>query len=173
MYLPVRKRLMCSHHASLMVRWFDGSMVRWFDGSMGDSMMRKDGDAHCAERRQAQPSFSPATVKKTWVSLFKQDTLSLLNGLRDRDTFDVVLDYAMPVAASALRHITDLSNLTLAQIDEVSQAMIDGIANFSGGAAIEKRCRTATQLIDDSIEEMLRYNCNFHPSMINVLTRAG
>ena len=51
--------------------------------------------------------------------------------------------------------------------------MIDGIANYSGDATIEKRCRSATHLIDGSIEEMLRSKSNPHPSMISVLTGAG
>jgi cytochrome P450 len=140
---------------------------------MGENMMRKDGDAHIAERRQVQPSFSPATVKSTWVSLFKQDTLNIIDGLRDRATFDVALDYAMPVSASALRHITGLRNLTLVQLDEVSQAMIDGISNYSGDGVIAQRCQSATQLVDDSIEELLRSKNNHHSSMISVLTRAG
>lgn len=147
----------------------DGLMVKL----MGENMMRKDGDAHIAERRQAQPTFSPATVKRTWISLFKKDTLNIINELRNRESFDVVLDYAMPVSASALRHVTGLSNLTLAQMDEVSQAMIDGIANYSGDEAIANRCQSATQLIDDSIDEVLQSKNKPDSSMLSVLTQAG
>jgi len=140
---------------------------------MGENMMRKDGDAHIVERQQAQPTFSPATVKRIWIGLFKQDTENIINKLRDRDKFDVVSDFAMPVSASALRHVTGLTNLTLTQMDAVSQAMIDGIANYSGDATIENRCRSATQRIDDSIEEMLQSESTPRTSMISVLTQAG
>jgi len=147
----------------------DGLMVQL----MGENMMRKDGDAHLIERRQALPAFSPATVKKTWISQFRQDTLSIIEKLSEGDTFDVVTDYAMPVSAHALRHITGLTNLTPAQMDEVSQAMIDGIANYTGDVAKQQRCHAATQLIDDSIETMLQTNDFSSSSMLSVLTRAG
>lgn len=61
----------------------------------------------------------------------------------------------MPVSAHALRHITGLVNLSTQAMDEVSQAMIDGIANYNGDPEIESRCNRATQLIDDSIDAML------------------
>jgi len=43
---------------------------------MGENMMRKDGDAHMVERRQAHPTLSPRTVKETWASQFRKDTLA-------------------------------------------------------------------------------------------------
>ena len=122
---------------------------------MGQNMMRKDGPAHLTERRQILPSVSPRTVKKTWKSQFEEDTEQVLQDLEKRKHIDIVSDFAMPVSAHALRHITGLVNLSTQAMDEVSQAMIDGIANYSGDPAIESRCKRATQLIDDSIDEML------------------
>lgn len=122
---------------------------------MGQNMMRKDGPAHLTERRQILPSVSPRTVKDTWKSQFEKDTEQVLQELEKRKHIDIVSDFAMPVSAHALRHITGLVNLSTQAMDEVSQAMIDGIANYSGDREIESRCKQATQLIDDSIDEML------------------
>src|SRR3981189_3483423 len=38
---------------------------------MGHNMMRKDGDAHMAERTAMFPAVSPRTVRDTWVRRFK------------------------------------------------------------------------------------------------------
>lgn len=122
---------------------------------MGQNMMRKDGPAHLTERRQILPSVSPRTVRDTWKSQFEKDTEQVLQDLEKHDSIDIVNDFAMPVSAHALRHITGLVNLSTQAMDEVSQAMIDGIANYNGDPEIESRCNRATQLIDDSIDAML------------------
>jgi len=141
---------------------------------MGENMMRKDGSEHLLERRQAQPSLSPRTVKEIWANQFTHDALAILDDLQSRTSMDVVTDYAMPLAAHALRHITGLTNLTTEQMDQVSQAMIDGIANYTGDATIELRCKEATQFIDNSIDEQLsELKSMQNASMLRVLTRAG
>jgi len=141
---------------------------------MGENMMRKDAQPHVLERRQAQPAVSPKTVKTTWAQHFRDDTLAILRELENADHFDVVSDYAMPVAAHALRRITGLLNLTTHQMDEVSQAMIDGIANYSGNAETECRCKAATALIDTCIDAMLpELSAAPNASLLSVLTRAG
>src|SRR6476469_7570226 len=38
---------------------------------MGHNMMRKDGEAHMAERAQMFPAVSPRTVKATWLAQFQ------------------------------------------------------------------------------------------------------
>ncbi len=141
---------------------------------MGRNMMRKDGDEHLIERRQIQPAISPRTVKEKWKQQFIKDTNSVLDSLDGRDSCDLVTDYAMPVSAHALRHITGLTNMTPAQLDSSSQGIIDGIANYAGNTEIESRCNEATKLIDDSIDQMLATESNLaRESMIKVLLNAG
>ncbi len=141
---------------------------------MGENMMRKDGDAHQLERKQSQPSFSPKTVKQTWMPLFEKAADDILDQLQANERCDLVTDFAMPLSAHALRHITGLLNLSVTQMDACSQAMIDGIANYSGDSDIEKRCREATALIDQSIDDMWneRTDANNY-SMLQVLKEAG
>ncbi len=141
---------------------------------MGENMMRKDGDEHMLERRQAQPSVSPRTVKETWVNEFRFHTLNVLDELEHRSGFDIVTDFAMPVSAHALRHITGLLNLSTQEMDEVSQAMIDGVANYANNATAEQRCNEATALIDNAIDTMLpTVNATPNASLLSVLTRAN
>jgi cytochrome P450 len=123
---------------------------------MGQNMMRKDGADHLKERRDILPSVSPRAVKETWIAQFKADTEQVLEDLAGRSKLDIVKDFAMPVSANALRHITGLTRMTPAEMDSVSQGMIDGIANYSQNPEIEQRCTQSTQLIDDNIDTMLQ-----------------
>ena len=45
---------------------------------MGENMMRKDGAAHQAERRQMFPSLSPTTVREQWRARFEQHARATL-----------------------------------------------------------------------------------------------
>ena len=51
---------------------------------------------------------------------------------------------AMAISGHALRVITGLENMDWQTVDRVSQAMIDGIANYASDPEIEARCRQAT-----------------------------
>jgi len=141
---------------------------------MGQNMMRKDGDAHVLERRQMQRSVSPRTVKEKWKQQFELDTKRVLDSIENLEKIDLVRDYAMPVSAHALRHITGLVNMSPEQLDSSSQGMINGIANYSGNASIQEHCTNATSLIDLSINEMLQVKSSLaKESMLSVLLAAG
>jgi cytochrome P450 len=107
---------------------------------MGENMMRRDGLPHLEQRKQAFPSLSPRTVRDVWTAKFEQETDAVLDTLDTQETCDLVTDFAMPVSGHALRHITGLTNLTPAQMDQVSQAMIDGISNYAGDNDTEALC---------------------------------
>ena len=121
---------------------------------MGQNMMRKDGADHMAERKALFPTVSPKTVNTHWKSLFEEKALEILRDLKPKGACDLVTDYAMPVSAEALKLITGLTEMTAAEMDAVSQAMIDGCANYAGVAEVEARCHEATALIDAHIDRM-------------------
>lgn len=118
---------------------------------MGQNMMRKDGDAQLLERRALFPALSPRTVQDHWKAIFNATARDHIKTLIPKRKCDLVRDFAMPVSAAALRAITGLESMSNAEMDGVSQAMIDGCANYSGDTKIEKKCNRATQLIDDHI----------------------
>lgn len=122
---------------------------------MGHNMMRKDGDAHQAERRATFPAMSPRTVRDVWKARFVDDTTRTLATIRPDGRADLVRDIALTISGDALRVITGLENMTARDIDRVSQAMIDGIANYTGDPEIEARCHRATAEIDAAIDERL------------------
>ncbi len=141
---------------------------------MGQNMMRKDGEAHMNERRQAFPSVSPKTVRDHWKTQFDAYARIVLDEVAGREECDLVRDFAMPVSAHALRNITGLTNLSAAEMDSVSQAMIDGCANYAGDPAVEARCHTATSRIDSAIDDRLPGAAERQEySLLTILSRAG
>lgn len=122
---------------------------------MGENLMRKDGEAHMRERRALFPALSPRTVNTHWKPVFEDAADQIIADLKPRGSCDLVTDYAMPVSAAALIAITGLSQMTYAEMDRVSQHMIDGCANYLGDPEVEARCHAATALIDAHIDRMI------------------
>jgi cytochrome P450 len=141
---------------------------------MGHNMMRKDGEAHMAERAQMFPSVSPKAVRETWLRKFQAHADCILDELAPQGTADLVKAFALPLSAECLKDITGLTNITYQEMDAWSQAMIDGIANYVGDKAVEARCHAATAGIDAAIDDMLP-RVREHPdsSILSVLLGAG
>ncbi|WP_420326864.1 cytochrome P450 [Mameliella sp.] len=119
---------------------------------MGENMMRKDGEAHEAERRACFPAYSPRTVRDRWSNAFRAAARAALEDMGRQGQCDLLRDYAMRLSGEALRAITGLHGLTWQDMDAVSQGMIDGIANYTGDPDIEARCHAATARIDAVID---------------------
>ncbi|MEO4041508.1 cytochrome P450 [Hoeflea sp. CAU 1731] len=148
----------------------DGLMSRL----MGENMMRKDGDAHMAERRAIFPSVSPKTVATVWKAAFEAATDRILEEMKPERRCDLVEAFAMPVSAEALKAITGLTNMHFAEMNRVSQGMIDGCANYGGDPAIEANCHDCTRSIDDHIDErMEEAAANPDHSLLSVQLQAG
>jgi len=122
---------------------------------MGQNMMRKDGEAHRIERNAIFPTVSPKTVRDTWKAQFEADTADLLDEIRPQGQADMLRDIAMRISGEALKRITGLTQITWAEMDRVSQGMMDGIANYAGDPAIEARCHACTAAIDRAIDERM------------------
>jgi len=141
---------------------------------MGQNMMRRDGEAHRRERFVYYPAISPRAVEATWAEIFAHITAEALDELGETDSTDLVSGYATIVSGHALREMTGLVNATPAEIDAWSQAMIDGIANYGGGAEVEARCHQATGAIDAAIDERLpTIRATPDHSLLSVMTHAG
>ena len=141
---------------------------------MGHNMMRKDGAEHISERKLMLAALGPQPVRAHWEAIFRADTQRVLDELAPRGQADLVPAYAMPVSAHALRALTGLVNMRWQDMDAWSQAMIDGIANYTGDAAIEARCHVATAGIDACITERMPDAVRTpDPSLLSVMLRAG
>src|SRR5689334_1726297 len=141
---------------------------------MGHNMMRKDGDAHMNERQAMFPAVSPRTVRDTWVKQFQAHAMRILEELAPKGRADLTKAFALPLSAECLKDITGLTNMRYQDMDAWSQAMIDGIANYTGNKEVEARCNAATAGIDAAIDDMLPV-VKKHPnnSILSVLLAAG
>ena len=141
---------------------------------MGENLMRKDGEAHQLERKAIFPAVSPKTVKAVWQIEFEKHTDRILSELAPKRQCDLVKDFAMPVSAEALKAITGLINMHFAEMDRVSQGMIDGCANYVGDPRVEENCHDCTASIDRHIDEMLPIVAGEpNTSLLSVQLQAG
>jgi cytochrome P450 len=122
---------------------------------MGHNMMRKDGDAHLSERKAIFPTISPKTVKNHWTAQFQDHADRILDALDPTRPINFCVDFALPFSAECLKTITGLTSMRFQDMDAWSQAMINGIANYTGDAKVEAECHTATAGIDAAIDDML------------------
>lgn len=141
---------------------------------MGHNMMRKDGDAHISERKIVFPALSPRTVKAQWRAQFQAHADRILDEISSQDGADFCLAFALPLSAECLKVVTGLTNVRFQDMDAWSQAMIDGIANYTGDAEIEARCHAATASIDAAINDMVPVVTKApDKSLISVMLEAG
>jgi cytochrome P450 len=136
--------------------------------------MRKDGDAHMSERAAMCPAVSPRTVRDIWSRQFQAHADRILEELTPAGRADLCKAFALPLSAECLKDITGLTNMRYQDMDAWSQAMIDGIANYSGDSQVEARCHAATAGIDAAIDDMIPVVTK-HPdaSILSVLLAAG
>ena len=141
---------------------------------MGLNLMRKDGEAHLAERKAMFPSVSPKTVKTHWMAQFQAHADRIIDALEPEGRMDFCKSLALPFSAECLKSLTGLVNMRFEDMDAWSQAMIDGIANYTGDPEIEARCHAATAGIDAAIDDMvpvLKATPNL--SLLSVMMEAG
>src|SRR6266403_745856 len=141
---------------------------------MGHNMMRKDGEAHMSERAAMFPAVSPRTVKATWSRQFQAHADRILDEVLPLGRADLCKAVAPPLSAECLKDITGLTNMRFQDMDAWSQAMIDGIANYTGNKEVEARCHAATAGIDAAIDDMIPVvSKRPNTSILSVLLAAG
>src|SRR4029077_15391033 len=107
---------------------------------MGHNMMRKDGDAHMAERAVYFPAVSPKATRAHWREEFQRHADRILDALEPGGGGDLLTDFALPLSCERLKSVTGLTNIRYQEMDAWSQGLIDGIANYAGDSGIEARC---------------------------------
>jgi hypothetical protein len=96
-----------------------------------------------------------------WSARFEVHAARILDGLIEPcsvggvEVADLMSVYAMPVSGEALKSMTGLTDITSADMDGWSQAIIDGISNYTGDPDREARCRDGTAAIDVVIDVVM------------------
>ncbi|WP_299546248.1 cytochrome P450 [uncultured Tateyamaria sp.] len=141
---------------------------------MGSNMMRKDGDAHMRERKALCPALSPRSVRDVLAPRFKDLVKGHIDRIKLHGRCDLVTDFAMPVAADALRLMTGLTNMDAAEMDAASQAMLDAAANYRRDPEVDKRGYGYADRVRSLIEARLpELRTKPDRSIISVLDQAG
>jgi cytochrome P450 len=141
---------------------------------MGHNMMRKDGEAHMAERSIFFPAVSPRAVRAHWLAEFQAHADRILDRLEGAGGADLLAAFALPLSGECLKSVTGLTNIRYQEMDAWSQGMIDGIANYTGDPAVEARCHAATAGIDAAIDDMLPVvKTAPNHSLLSVMLHAG
>lgn len=141
---------------------------------MGQNMMRKDGAAHQAERKAIFPTVSPKTVKQVWKAQFEAATQTALTEIRPKGRADMAMDIAKRLSGEALIAMTGLRQMTWQEMDQASQGMIDGCANYAGDPEVTARCHASTALIDRHIDAMIpQMQAAPDHSLLSVQLQAG
>ena len=122
---------------------------------MGQNMMRKDGKAHFEERKTIFKTISPKTSREYWLDKFDTIADSIIDKIMGLKSGDLLTLYAKELSAECLKLVTGLTNMTAAEMDRVSQGMIDGCSNYAGDSNIEMYCKNCTQSIDAHINEIV------------------
>ena len=120
---------------------------------MGQNMMRKDGTDHSKERKAIFKTISPKTTRDHWREKFETIADNTIEKIKDLKCGDLLTLYAKELSAECLKLVTGLSNMTAAEMDRVSQGMIDGCSNYIGDKDIEEYCNNCTESIDSHIKE--------------------
>ena len=137
---------------------------------MGQNMMRKDGASHAEERKAIFKTISPKTSRDYWRDKFDTIADIIIDKIKDLKSGDLLTLYAKELSAECLKLVTGLTNMTAAEMDRVSQGMIDGCSNYTGDSDIEIYCNNCTQSIDAHINEMVhRMNRKSDFSMISTM----
>ena len=137
---------------------------------MGQNMMRKDGASHAVERKAIFKTISPKTSRDYWRDKFETIADIIIDKIKDLKSGDLLTLYAKELSAECLKLVTGLTNMTAAEMDRVSQGMIDGCSNYTGDSDIEIYCNNCTQSIDAHINEMVhRMNRKSDFSMISTM----
>ena len=141
---------------------------------MGQNMMRKDGEDHSRERKAIFKTISPKTSRDHWREKFETIASNIINKIKEQKSGDLLPLYARELSAECLKLVTGLTNMTAAEMDRVSQGMIDGCSNYTGDKSIEDYCKNCTESIDLHINERVdEINRNSDFSMISSMLESN
>ncbi len=115
---------------------------------MGRTMLRSDGAAHRRLRRAAQGALTPQVIERHWLPEFRRVAAELIGGLEPRGSADLMRELCGPYAARCLGLVLGLTEASDDALQEWSQALMDGCANYGDDPAVWERSERAVAEID-------------------------
>ncbi len=94
------------------------------------TLMRKDGEAHQAERMAMAPTFSPKVIQQTWLPAYQKIAEEYVARLPKGEVVDLFPLLAAPYAARGLALLLGIDEASDEEMIRWSQTLIDGAGNF-------------------------------------------
>lgn len=94
------------------------------------TLMRKDGAEHMAERKAIMPALSPKRIQSDWGPLYERLADEYISRLPRGETVELFRELCGPLASRILAHILGIPEATDEQMQRWSQRLIDGAGNF-------------------------------------------
>lgn len=136
------------------------------------TLMRKDGTEHMRERRAMMPTFSPRNLKAIWGPMYEKLVDRYLERLPRDEVIDLFPMLAGPLAARILAETMGLPDATDQEMQDWSQALIDGAGNFGWFDEPFERAALANKAMDACIARNLeRLNDAPDQSALSVMTQ--
>jgi len=120
------------------------------------TLMRKDGKEHLRERMAMMPAFSPKNIKTLWTPAYEKLANEYLDRLPRNEIIDLFPVLAGPVAARILSVLLGIEQATDNEMQQWSQALIDGAGNFNWADEPFERVDTMHVKMDAIIEAQAR-----------------
>lgn len=123
--------------------------------AIGHTLLRKDGADHRRERAAAESVVRPATVRDVWMPLFQRNCDALIDTLETDGIADLLHGFAAPLAARNLGTLLGLRGVSDGDLQEWSQAVIDGCGNYADDPQVWARNDRAVVAVDAAVDEVL------------------
>lgn len=136
------------------------------------TLMRKDGDEHRRERMAMNGAFSPKVIQTDWMPHYERIAKEYVERLPKGEVVDLFDTLAGPFAARGLAVLLGMEEASDEDMQEWSQALIEGAGNFGWQDKLFERSDRANEeihaLLDSTRERHLQEpNNSAYSLMIN------
>ncbi len=111
------------------------------------TLMRKDGKEHRRERMAMNGAFSPKVINSDWIPQYERIAREYVARLPAGETIDLFSALSGPYAARGLAILLGMEEATDEQMQEWSQALIEGAGNFGWQDKLFERSDRANEEI--------------------------
>ena len=122
------------------------------------TLMRKDGEAHLAERNAMAPAYGARAIREHWEVAYRQIAEDYVARLPRGEIVDLFSALAAPFAARGLAHVLGLTNATDDQMIRWSQTLINGAGNFGWADGPFAVSDIANEEMNRAMDDMLDHH---------------
>jgi cytochrome P450 len=137
------------------------------------TLMRKDGEAHKRERMAMTPAFAPKVIQNEWMPRYENIAKEYVARLPRGEIVDLFPALSGPYAARGLAILLGMEEASDDDMQEWSQALIEGAGNFGWQDAPFERADRANEGIHELLDRLQeRHRANPNNSAFSVMINA-